>query len=143
VNVWTNAVIRGDDDSVIIGRQTTILEHCLIEAPAEKPVRIGEDVLVSHGAIVHGAQIGNKVLVGIGAIVLDGVRIGDGSIIGSGALVPPRTKIPARKLVIGIPARLIRDVETAELDLLKQEHDRTLVKAEKYRSIYQNYNAST
>ncbi|MFB0543356.1 MAG: gamma carbonic anhydrase family protein [Candidatus Bathyarchaeia archaeon] len=94
VNVWTGTVIRGDDDTVIVGRRTIILEQCLIEAPAGMPVHIGEEALISHGAIVHGAQIGDGVLVGIGAIVLDGAKVGEGSIVGSGALVTPGTEIP-------------------------------------------------
>jgi carbonic anhydrase/acetyltransferase-like protein (isoleucine patch superfamily) len=137
VNVWTGTVIRGDDDTIVIGRRTTVLEHCLIEAPTGMPVRIGEDVIVSHGAIVHGAQIGDRAVVGIGAIVLDGAKVGEGSIIGSGALVSPRTEIPPGKLVIGIPGKVVRDVEAADVQAMSREHERTLAKAEKYRVVYQ------
>ena len=91
VNIWTNAVVRGDDDSVVIGARTTVLENCLIEAPTGNPVEIGEDVIISHGATVHGSKIEDGCIVGIGAIVLDNAKIGAKSIIGSGALVSPRT----------------------------------------------------
>jgi carbonic anhydrase/acetyltransferase-like protein (isoleucine patch superfamily) len=138
VNIWMETVIRGDDDTVVIGKRTTVLEHCLIEAPTGMPVRIGEDVIVSHGAIVHGAQIGDRTVVGIGAIVLDGAKVGEGSIIGSGALVSPRTEIPPGKLVLGIPGKIVRDVETADIQAMNREHERTLVKAEKYKIMYQN-----
>jgi len=142
VNVWTGTIIRGDDDSVIVGKRTTILENCLIEAPTGMPVHIGEDAILSHGAVVHGAQLGDRVVVGIGATVLDGAKVGDGSIIGSGALVSPRTEIPAGKLVLGIPGKVIRDVEAADTQMMNREHERTLAKAEKYRVIYQRMNFS-
>lgn len=71
-NIWTGAVIRRDDDSVNIGARTSVLENCVIEAPTGFPVEIGDDTIISHGAIVHGAKIGYKVLLVIGAIVLEG-----------------------------------------------------------------------
>ena len=136
VNVWTGTVIRGDDDTVVIGKRTTILEHCLIEAPTGMPVRIGEDVILSHGAVVHGAQIGDRAVVAIRATVLDGAKIGEDSIIGSGALVSPRTEIPAGKLVLGVPGKVVRDVEEADVQAMSRERERTLAKAEKYRIVY-------
>ena len=136
VNIWTGSVIRGDDETVVIGRRTTILEHCLIEAPMGMPVRIGSKALISHGAIIHGSHVGDLALVGIGAIVLEGARIGEGSIIGSGALIPPGTEVPPRKLVLGIPGRVIRDVRESEAEMMRREHERALTKAEKYRVIY-------
>jgi len=136
-NIWTGTVIRGDDDTVIVGRRTTVLEHCLIEAPTGMPVHIGEDVIISHGAIVHGAQIGDRAVVGIGAMVLDGAKVGDGSIIGSGALVSPRAEIPSGKLVLGIPGKVVRDIEEADIQAMSRERKRTLAKAEKYKVIYQ------
>jgi len=93
-NVWNGAIIRGDDDTVEIGARATILENCVVEAPTGSPVKIGDEAIVSHGAIVHGATVGAKALVGIGAIVLDGAEVGEGAIVGSGAVVPPRAVIP-------------------------------------------------
>ncbi len=137
VNVWTGTVIRGDDNTVVIDRRATVLEQCLIEAPLGGPVTIGEDALISHGVIIHGAQVGPRALVGIGAIVLDGAKIGEGSIIGAGALVPPRMEVPSGKLVLGIPGKVIRDVRESEVERVAEEHRRTLEKAEKYKVIYQ------
>ena len=136
VNVWTNAVIRGDDDSVKIGARTTVLEGCLIEAPTGNPVDIGEDVIISHGGTVHGATIEDGCIVGIGAIVLDNARIGKKSIIGSGALVSPRTEIPENQLVLGVPAKPVRECREAEHQYMANEHERTLSKAKVYKKIY-------
>ncbi|MFH1179707.1 MAG: gamma carbonic anhydrase family protein [Candidatus Bathyarchaeota archaeon] len=136
VNVWTNAVIRGDDDTVVIGARTTVLEGCLIEAPTGNPVEIGKDVIISHGATVHGARIEDGCIVGIGAIVLDNAKIGSRSIIGSGALVSPRTEIPENQLVLGVPAKPVRECKDAEHQYMAKEHERTLSKAKVYKKIY-------
>ena len=136
VNIWTNAVVRGDDDSVVIGARTTVLENCLIEAPTGNPVEIGEDVIISHGATVHGAKIEDECIVGIGAIVLDNAKIGAKSIIGSGALVSPRSEIPMNQLVLGMPAKPVRECKEAEHSYMAKEHERTLSKAKVYKKIY-------
>ena len=136
VNIWTNAVVRGDDDTVVIGARTTVLENCLIEAPTGNPVDIGEDVIISHGATVHGATVDAGCIVGIGAIVLDNARIGAKSIIGSGALVSPRTEIPENQLVLGMPAKPVRECKEAEHSYMAKEHERTLSKAKVYKKIY-------
>ena len=136
VNVWTNAVIRGDDDSVKIGARITVLEGCLIEVPTGYPVEIGENVIISHGGVVHGAKVEDGCIIGIGAIVLDNARIGLRSIIGSGALVSPKTKIPENQLVLGIPAKPIRECNDAEHQYMDKEHERTLSKAKVYKKIF-------
>lgn len=136
VNIWTNAVIRGDDDSVVIGARTTVLENCLVEAPTGNPVVIGEDVIISHGATVHGAKVEDGCIIGIGAIVLDNAQIGAKSIVGSGALVSPRSDIPENQLVLGMPAKPVRECHEAEHAYMDKEHERTLSKAKVYKKIY-------
>jgi len=137
VNVWTNAVIRGDDDTVRVGARSTVLEGCLIEAPTGNPVEIGSDVIISHGATVHGAKIENGSIIGIGAIVLDNAVIGERSIVGSGALVSPRTEIPANHLALGVPAKPVRECRETEHEYMRKEHERTLSKAKVYKKIYE------
>lgn len=136
VNVWTNAIIRGDDDKVVIGARTTILEGCLVEAPTGNPVSIGSDVIVSHGATVHGAKIGNGVVIGIQAIVLDRAEVGEGAMIGAGALVGPRKTVPPKTIAMGIPAEPKGEVNDANVQYMKKEHERTLAKAKIYKQIY-------
>jgi carbonic anhydrase/acetyltransferase-like protein (isoleucine patch superfamily) len=138
VNVWTNAVIRGDDDFIKIGARTTILEGCIIEAPKGNPVKIGRDVIISHGAMIHGSVIEDNCIIGIGAIILDRAKIGSKSIVGSGALVSPRAEVQKNQLVIGIPAKPIRDCKKTEHQYMFEEHQRTLNKAKIYKKIYAN-----
>ena len=136
VNVWTNAVIRGDDDSVVIGARTTVLEGCLIEAPTGNPVSIGSDVIVSHGATVHGAKIGNDAIIGIQAVILDRAEIGEGAMVGAGALVSPRKTIPPKTVAMGIPAEPRGQVTEANVEYMRKEHNRTMSKAKVYKNIY-------
>jgi carbonic anhydrase/acetyltransferase-like protein (isoleucine patch superfamily) len=134
--VWTGAVIRGDDNKVTIGTRSTILENCIIEAPTGNPVLIGEEVIISHGAIVHGATVKDHALVGIGATVLDGAIIGEGAIIGASGLVAPGKEIPANMLAIGIPAKPVREIREGERKNVEKEHRRTMEKAAVYKKIY-------
>jgi carbonic anhydrase/acetyltransferase-like protein (isoleucine patch superfamily) len=135
-NIWTGAIIRGDDDTVEIGARTTVLENCIVEAPTGSPVKIGDDTIISHGAMVHGATIGSNVLVGIGAIVLDKARVRDGAIVGSGALISPGKEVPDNQLAIGIPAKTLREVKDREREMVTKEHERTNSKAKEYKKIY-------
>ena len=136
-NVWTGAVVRGDDDSVTVGKNTTILENCLVEAPTGTPVVIGEDSLISHGATVHGAKIGSKCLVGVGAIVLDGSVIGDGCIVAAGAVCSPKTHLPANQLALGIPAKPFREIGDKDREAYLRELQRTGAKSKRYKTMYE------
>jgi carbonic anhydrase/acetyltransferase-like protein (isoleucine patch superfamily) len=136
VNVWTNAVIRGDDDKVFVGARTTVLEGCLVEAPTGNPVSIGSDVIISHGATVHGARIGDNAIIGIQAVILDRAEVGEGAMIGAGALVSPRKVIPPKTVAMGIPAEPRGEVTEANIQYMKREHERTLSKAKTYKQIF-------
>ncbi len=135
VAVLYGTIIRGDDDRVVIGDSSAILENCIIEAPKGKPVIVGEKVLISHGAIVHGAKIKDGALIGIGAIVLDGALIGEGAIVGSGAVVPPGKEIPPKTLALGVPAKPVRALRDAEIKIVEQELKSVLYKVKKYEKI--------
>lgn len=120
-SVWPMAVIRADSASVLIEKHTAVLDQCLIEAPEDSPVSIGEGSLVSHGVIVHGAIVGPGVLFGIGSIILDNVTIGEGSIVSAGSIVTSRTAIPPNSMVAGSPARVIRETTAKERDYIKRQ----------------------
>jgi carbonic anhydrase/acetyltransferase-like protein (isoleucine patch superfamily) len=108
------AVLRADSGRILVGARSSILDLVLLEAPLDHPVVIGEETLVSHGAIIHGAHIEDRVLIGIGAIILDGASIATGSIIGVGSLVTAGTIIPPNSLALGVPARIVRETTEAE-----------------------------
>ena len=107
--VWYNAVIRGDEDSVVIGRGSNIQDNAVIHVDKGHPVRIGEGVTVGHGAILHGCTVGDNSLIGMGAIVLNDALIGRDCIIGAGALVTGGTVIPDGSVAFGNPARVRKE----------------------------------
>lgn len=120
VNIWYGTVIRADENDVIIGRNTNIQDNCIIHIDRDRPTIIGDNVTVGHGAIIHACQIGNNVLVGMGALVLDGAKIGNNVIIGAGSIVTPGKEIADGSLIMGAPARLVRKLGEEELESLKE-----------------------
>jgi carbonic anhydrase/acetyltransferase-like protein (isoleucine patch superfamily) len=118
-SVWYNAVLRGDINRIFIDHHTNIQDGAVLHLADEYPCVIGSYVTVGHSAIVHACTIGNEVLVGMGATILDGAIIGDQCLIGANALVTPGTNIPAGSFVLGSPAKVIRALTTAERRRLK------------------------
>jgi len=111
VGIWFGAVIRADKDRIVIGDRSNIQDNCVVHTSKGFPVIIGNDVSVGHGAILHGCTIDNKVLVGMGAIILNGAKIGNGSIIGAGTVVTEGKDIPPNSVVIGVPGRLVKQTD--------------------------------
>ena len=136
-SVWAGAVVRGDDDRVDIGAGSAVLENCVVEAPPGHPVIVGPGVIISHGAIVHGAKLGAGCLIGIGAIVLDGAEVGEASIIGAGAVVAPGAKVPPRSLVLGIPGKVIRQLSPQDAEKASAEASKLQETAAVYRRLFQ------
>lgn len=127
-SVWHNVVIRGDINAISIGKGTNIQDLSCVHVADECPVIIGDHCVIGHQATVHGARLGNRVLVGMGALLLNGVTIGDDCIVAAGTLIPEKTSIPPGSVVMGFPGKITRTVTDAE----KKE---TLHLAEKYRQI--------
>lgn len=115
VSIWYHATVRGDRAPVEIGRGSNIQDNCVIHEDASHPVRIGENVTVGHGAILHGCIIGDNSLIGMGAILMNGSVVGKNCIVGAGALVTQDMQIPDGSLVLGSPARIKRQVTAQEV----------------------------
>ena len=108
------AVIRGDDAPIVIGEESNVQENCTIHVSRNMPVHIGNNVTVGHNVVLHGCMIGDRTLIGMGAVVLDGARIGKDCIIGAGSLVTKNTVIPDGSLVMGSPAKIKRNLTWEE-----------------------------
>jgi carbonic anhydrase/acetyltransferase-like protein (isoleucine patch superfamily) len=120
VSIWFGAVLRGDGDSITVGNRSNIQDHAVVHVDPGYPTSIGEECIVGHGAIVHGAKLSNNVLVGMHATILKGAEIGEFSIIGAGALVPEGMKIPAYSLVLGVPAKVVKTIsEEQKVKIIK------------------------
>ncbi len=119
-SVWPYAVIRADLSEVRIGRNSNVQEHCQIHGNPGRPTIIGENVTIGHGAIVHAARIGDCVIVGMNASVLDGADVGSGSVIGANTLVTSGMVIPEGSLVLGVPAKIVRRDDPSLRDAAKR-----------------------
>jgi len=121
-SVWFNAVIRGDVNSIRMGNKVNVQDGACIHCTYEKTKTvIGNNVSIGHNAIVHGCTVEDNVLIGMGAIVMDGVRIGSNSIIAAGAVVLENTEVPPGSIFAGVPAKKVKDISQ---DLLKGEVER-------------------
>jgi len=114
-SVWFNAVLRGDVERLTIRRQTNIQDGCILHTSHEYPVLIDEGVTVGHGAVVHGATIGRNTLIGIRAILLDGVTVGDDCIVAAGSLLTAHREYPSGHLIMGAPATVARRLKPEEI----------------------------
>jgi carbonic anhydrase/acetyltransferase-like protein (isoleucine patch superfamily) len=112
------------------------LDKVLVEAPKDHPVTIEREVLISHGAILHGCIVREGAVVGIGAIVLDGAEVGRDAMVGSGSLVPPGMKVPERSLVLGIPAKVVKRLDEEDLARSKGQLTEVYEKSRKYLEIF-------
>jgi len=119
-SVWFHATIRADVNWIIIGEGSNVQDNTVVHVTrGTAPTRIGAYVTVGHSAVVHGCTIEDEVLVGMGAVILDGARIGTQSIIGARALVTAGTVIPPRSLVLGMPARVVRELTDEEVSRIR------------------------
>lgn len=127
--VFPNAVIRGDENSITIGDGSNVQDCCVIHTDKERIVKIGRNVSIGHGAIIHGAVIEDDCLIGMNVTVMDGARIGRGSIIGANALITTDMKVPRNSLVLGVPGKIVKqDEKFAEMARLNAEAYRRLSK---------------
>ncbi len=109
-SVWYGAVLRGDTEAIRIGARTNIQDGCVVHADPGYPTVVGEGCVVGHGAVVHGCEIEDGCLIGMSATILNGAKIGEGSIVAAGALVSEGKEFSPRSLIIGAPAKRVKEV---------------------------------
>ena len=121
-SVWMNAVVRGDVNHIRIGSRTNIQDGTIVHVMRDPshPTILGDDVTVGHGAVVHGCTIGDHCLIGMGAILLNGVHVGEGSIVAAGTLLPEGAVVPPRSLVMGSPGKVRRGITDEEYAFIVQ-----------------------
>jgi carbonic anhydrase/acetyltransferase-like protein (isoleucine patch superfamily) len=117
-SVWFNAVLRGDSDRVRVGEASNVQDGAVLHTDAGSPCLIGEECTIGHRAVVHGCRIGDGCLIGMGAIVLSNAVIGAHSLVAAGALIPPGKSFPPRSLLVGSPAKMIRELTDEDIQSL-------------------------
>ncbi len=132
-SIWFNAVIRGDIEEIFIAAHSNVQDCCVLHTSAGNPCRLGEYVTVTHGSVLHGCIIEEGALIGIGAILYDGVQVGKEAMIGAGAVLPAGMKVPPRSLVVGIPGKITRTLSDQEVEANRQLVRRYVKRAQRYK----------
>jgi gamma-carbonic anhydrase len=133
-SIWFNAVVRGDVHHIRIGNRTNVQDLCVVHVTHDThPTVLGDDVTVGHHVVLHGCTINDRVLIGMGAILMDGVVIEEDCIVGAGALVTEGTVVPPKSLVLGSPAKVKRPVTEQELQWIRESAANYIRYARRYR----------
>ncbi|PSJ50300.1 gamma carbonic anhydrase family protein [Kumtagia ephedrae] len=134
VGIWFGAVIRGDNEPITIGARSNVQEHVVMHTDPGSPLAIGEGCTIGHRAILHGCSIGDNSLVGMGATVLNGARIGRNCLVGAGALVTEGKVFEDNSLIVGVPARAVRQLDAEAVAGLARSADHYVENGRRFRA---------
>ena len=118
-SIWFGAIVRGDTEEIRVGRNSNVQDGSVLHTDHEKPLTIGDDVTVGHKVMLHGCTIGDGSLIGIGAVVLNGAKIGKGCLVGAGSLVTEGKEFPDGSMIVGSPARVVKQLTPEQLGKLR------------------------
>ncbi len=133
VSVWFGAILRGDTEHMRIGRGSNVQDGCVLHADIGKPLTLGERVTVGHMVTLHGCSIGDESLIGIGAVVLNGARIGRNCLVGAGALVTEGKAFADGSMILGSPAKAVRDLTPEQIEGLRKSAQGYMENAGRFR----------
>ena len=133
VSIWHGAVLRGDTDSITIGNNSNVQDNCVVHCTKGFPVKIGDNVSVGHGAVVHGCTLEDNVLIGMNATVLNGSHIGKNSIVGAGAVVSEGKEFPENSLILGVPAKLVKELSPEQVQMIQNNADNYVRLSKQYK----------
>jgi carbonic anhydrase/acetyltransferase-like protein (isoleucine patch superfamily) len=132
-SVWFGAVLRGDNDWIIVGENSNVQDNCVIHTDPGQPVTIGTNVTIGHNVILHSATVGDNTLIGMGSTVLNGARIGENCLIGANSLIAENKEIPPNSLVFGQPGRVIRELEEPQRALIRMSAEIYVLNFQRFR----------
>lgn len=133
-SIWFGAVVRGDTETIRVGQRTNIQDLSVLHADVGMPLTVGDDVTVGHKVMLHGCTIGDGSLIGIGAIVLNGAKIGKGCLVGAGSLVTEGKEFPDGSMIMGTPAKVVRQLTPEQLQGLLQSAEHYVSNARRFRT---------
>ena len=134
-SVWFNAVLRGDNDLISIGARSNVQDCSVLHVDPGVPIEIGEDVTIGHSTMLHGCTVGNNSLIGIGSVILNHASIGSFCIVGANSLVTERKQFPSGSMIMGSPAKVVRELTEVEMAHLETAANTYVNKIEVYRSL--------
>lgn len=134
VGIWFGAVLRGDNERITIGVRSNVQEHTVMHTDPGFALTVGEGCTVGHRAMLHGCTVGDNSLIGMGAIVLNGARIGRNCLVGAGALVMEGKEFPDNSLIVGSPAKVVRELDGAAIERLRMSAQVYVVNARRFKA---------
>ncbi len=132
-SVWFNAVLRGDNEPIVIGEGSNVQDGAVLHTDPGKPLTIGDYVTIGHKVMLHGCEIGDHSLVGINAVILNGVKIGKNCIIGAQSMIPEGREIPDNSVVMGIPGKVVKTVSEGQAAMLRANAEVYIRNGARYR----------
>lgn len=132
--IWFNAVLRGDEDAITIGKKCSIQDNATIHLYEGAPVIVEDEVTVGHQVVLHGCKIGKRSIIGMGSTILDNAEIGEECIIGANTLITQGAKIPPRSLVVGSPGKVVRELNEKDLALIQLSIDTYVQKGKEFKA---------
>lgn len=132
-SVWWHAVLRGDNEPITVGEGSNVQDGCVLHTDPGCPLTIGKGVTVGHMAMLHGCAIGDASLIAIGAVILNGVRIGRNCLIGARALIPEGKDIPDNSVVFGAPGKVVRQVTPENIQMIRESSEYYVANWQRYR----------
>ena len=133
VSIWFNAVLRGDNDPISVGRDSNIQDGSVLHTDIGFPLTIGEGVTVGHKVMLHGCSIGKNSLIGINSVVLNGARVGKNCLVGANSLIPEGREIPEGSLVMGSPAKVIRQLDERAIEGIRISSQNYIANYKRFR----------
>ena len=133
-SVWFGAVLRGDNELIVIGRGSNVQDGSVLHTDLGKPLSIGENVTIGHMVMLHGCTIGDESLIGIGAVVLNGARIGRNCLVGAGSLVTEGKEFPDGSMILGSPARVVRQLSPEQIEGLRTSARHYMENARRFKA---------
>lgn len=133
-SVWFGVVLRGDNEWIEVGENSNVQDNSVVHTDPGLPTKIGANVTVGHNVILHSATIGDNTLIGMGSTVLSGARIGPNCLVGANSLIAEKKEIPANSLVLGAPARIIREVSPSQIALIRMSGEVYVLNHRRFRA---------
>ena len=134
VNIWFGSVLRGDNEPIRIGDDTNVQEQTIMHTDIGSPLTIGQGCTIGHRALLHGCTIGDSTLIGMGAIILNGAKIGNNCIVGAGALITERKEFPDGSMILGSPAKAVRQLDDATIAGLRRSAAHYVENSRRFKS---------